>query len=87
VKRIYLPLRGVPDGPICAGIAGNHLSALLPQGNTKGVAFSECPILDGVLLDEPLSDGVIENLNQCLSIEMGVFIDGREMKPKAKIKS
>ena len=73
VKHFYLPIRGVPDGAICASIAGNHLSAILGPGNSEA-DISGVRIVEGVLPDEVRAQKVIENLKQCLSVELNVFV-------------
>lgn len=76
IKRIYIPLRGFPNGTESICVAGNHIRAIFGPGGVQTFE-TEGPILEDGALDESSLYQVIENLNRCLLIEANVFIHRR----------
>jgi hypothetical protein len=76
IKRLYFPLRGIPNGMESISVAGNHFHASFGKGGSEALA-SECPVLEDDALDKSSMHQVIENLNRSLLIEANVFIHRR----------
>jgi hypothetical protein len=73
VKRIYLPLRGVPENFETLDIAGNHFRALLGKGHMP-TDSSSALVLDEGEFHELGTNEVIDNLGRSLLVELGFFI-------------
>ena len=79
-KRLYFPLRGIPDGHHSVCVVGNQLRALLGEGRVS----ANSPV--GMVLgdreaNEAGTHQVIDNLGKCLLIEADIFFHGRRVMP------
>ena|SRR5208282_1586041 len=74
-KRLYFPLRGLPNGSHSFSVSGNHLRALFGEGDATADP-SECLVLDDREFHKPRHK-TLDNLGKCLLIEANIFIHRR----------